>query len=335
LSRSVSCLLVALFLTVVLAPGVADASLPLPRCTITGTERADVLQGTAGPDVICGLGGNDVIRGGGGNDVIFGGAGNDVIYGGAGNDSVWGGAGNDRIVGGAGDDHLDGGTGNDNLVGGGGNDHLYGDAGNDHLSGGPGDDALWGDLGNDTVSGGGGQDLVSGGPGTNTGPRQPNYPSCPKLGSGPESPVPLCLFRLHLDAKYCNGFGSSQGHFPPCVGAAAYGDPTWGPSLFDLPAMWSQFGWAETGRGTERTIQYATLVAGLPIASLFGRLPASNSARLTVNRAFTLTKPQNLHADDDGRTPAGQPGGPVYMDFQNGYVGADIYFEGYLAPGSG
>ena len=282
MSRSLSCLLVALCVTVVLAPGVADASLSLPRCTITGTNGPDVLHGTVGNDVICGLGGNDVIYGGGGNDfiyggagndviyggagndVIFGGAGNDVIYGGAGNDVIYGGAGNDRIVGGPGNDHLDGGAGNDYLVGGGGNDHLYGGAGNDRLSGGPGDDALWGGLGNDTLSGGGGQDLVSGGPGTNVGAPEPRYPSCPKLEVGPEAQGPLCLFRLHLDAKTCLGFGSVQGNFPPCVGAAVYGDQTWGPSIFDVPAMWSQFGWTETGQGTAAHHPVRDVVGGFP-----------------------------------------------------------------------
>jgi len=67
------------------------------RCTIVGTQAADVIRGTRGRDVICGLGGNDVILGRGGNDVIYGGPGNDTLEGGAGNDVLRGGAGNDTI----------------------------------------------------------------------------------------------------------------------------------------------------------------------------------------------------------------------------------------------
>ena len=59
----------------------ADASFSTPprpldpagrpvRCTIVGTQAADVIRGTPGRDVICGLGGNDVILGRGGNDTI-------------------------------------------------------------------------------------------------------------------------------------------------------------------------------------------------------------------------------------------------------------------------
>ena len=67
----------------------ADASFATPprpldpsgrpvRCTIVGTQAADVLRGTSGRDVICGLGGNDRILGGGGADVIYGGPGADI-----------------------------------------------------------------------------------------------------------------------------------------------------------------------------------------------------------------------------------------------------------------
>ena len=67
----------------------ADASFATPprpldplgrpvRCTIVGTQAADVLRGTSHRDVICGLGGNDMILGGRGNDVVYGGPGADT-----------------------------------------------------------------------------------------------------------------------------------------------------------------------------------------------------------------------------------------------------------------
>ena len=84
------------------------------RCTLVGTQAADILRGTRGRDVICGLGGNDTILGGGGNDVIYGGPGADTLNGGAGNDEIYGGPGNDTIQARDGRrDVIQGGYGND------------------------------------------------------------------------------------------------------------------------------------------------------------------------------------------------------------------------------
>ena len=85
------------------------------RCTIEGTEGADVLVGTEGRDVICGRGGNDVAGGRGGID---------VLYGDGGYDTLEGGPDGDRLVGGAGNDILRGGSGSDRLLGGDGRDVL-------------------------------------------------------------------------------------------------------------------------------------------------------------------------------------------------------------------
>jgi Ca2+-binding RTX toxin-like protein len=103
----------------------ADASFATPprpldpsgrpvRCTIVGTQAADVLRGTRGRDVICGLGGNDTILGGGGADVLYGGPGADILVGGAGNDVLRGGAANDTLRAKDGRrDIVEGGRGND------------------------------------------------------------------------------------------------------------------------------------------------------------------------------------------------------------------------------
>jgi Ca2+-binding RTX toxin-like protein len=85
------------------------------RCTIVGTNRADVLRGTRKKDVICGLGGNDRIYGRGGRDTLLGGTGKDRVTGGSGRDSHYGNSGNDRLN--ARDrkrgDRVSGGTGRD------------------------------------------------------------------------------------------------------------------------------------------------------------------------------------------------------------------------------
>lgn len=80
----------------------SPASMPSPECTITGTQRRDVLRGTPGDDVICGFGGRDRIMGLGGHDILLGGSGSDVISGGPGNDVLVGGPGRDVGSGGRG-----------------------------------------------------------------------------------------------------------------------------------------------------------------------------------------------------------------------------------------
>ena len=79
------------------APRPLDAAGRPVRCTIVGTQGADVIRGTRRRDVICGLGGKDTIVGRGGDDVVYGGPGADVINGGLGRDRIFGGGGNDAI----------------------------------------------------------------------------------------------------------------------------------------------------------------------------------------------------------------------------------------------
>jgi polar amino acid transport system substrate-binding protein len=97
LKRSVALLpLVGIAVALVGATG-GSASDEQRRCTVNGTNKADILRGTRKADVICGRRGNDTIRGLGGNDTLDGGAGADTIVGGAGRDLMVGGAGNDAF----------------------------------------------------------------------------------------------------------------------------------------------------------------------------------------------------------------------------------------------
>lgn len=110
-------------------------------CTITGTNKSDVLTGTSGDDVICALNGRDTVDGLGGNDVLVGGNGKDALQGGDGNDVLLGGNGKDQLTGGAGSDLLEGNnapdslntqdavSGNDSAVGGRGPDSCVVDTG--------------------------------------------------------------------------------------------------------------------------------------------------------------------------------------------------------------
>lgn len=148
--------------------------------TVTGSDRADVIDGNAGDNAIEGGGGNDHLHGHDGRDRLSGGAGDDRLEGGtghdqlrggdghdrlwagSGNDSVWGGAGNDTVGGGTGDDQIWGEDGHDTLRGEDGSDRLSGGAGNDRLEGGTGGDKLWGEAGDDLLLGGDGNDQLRG-----------------------------------------------------------------------------------------------------------------------------------------------------------------------------
>ena len=122
------------------SPGRAEAA---PRCTISGSVRADVLRGTPGDDVICGGRGDDLLIGRGGNDVLVGGDGRDEARGAGGDDSLLGAGAADELIGGIGSDTLKGGPGDDLLDGGEGDDILRGNDGLDELLGGPGRDGCF------------------------------------------------------------------------------------------------------------------------------------------------------------------------------------------------
>jgi Ca2+-binding RTX toxin-like protein len=324
--RSLPRLLLATALAALLTPAVASAEIPrkMQRCTVTGTAAGETLRGTPRADVICGLGGADKISGLGGDDVIHAGRGNDSVDGGAGDDRLLGGDGNDRLRGGAGADSLQGEAGKDQIAGDDGDDHLYGEAGDDRMSGGAGDDGLWGSLGADTLDGGPGQNFLSGGPGANLGVSAGQYPDCPTIGQGG-----YCQFRMHFDATVCPGFGASQGTIPPCIGKTPYAPVGWAVYFTDFPGLYAQFSWITT-RAPARMIGFRNFP---PIGFLDGTLPASNSANLSVDSAWTLANPTRLRTPDLPGVRAGQPGGPLYLNFVNGQPGADAYIDGYLTPG--
>lgn len=322
MSRSLLHLLAAAAIALLLTPALAAADVThrLPRCTITGSARADRLLGTPRGDVICGLGGNDVIVGRGGDDKLYGGAGDDRIDAGPGDDVVEGGAGRDRIAGGTGEDSLAGDLGDDVIAGGAGDDKLYGEEGDDVISGGAGDDGLWGSLGGDRLDGGPGDNFLSGGPGANVGVAGPEAPDCPNNGGDG-----YCYFRMHFDASVCASFSASQGVMPPCVGKTPYAPVPWFVPFTDFPGMYAQFSWVSNGPA--RMAGYRNFP---PTAFLDGRVPSPGSADLSVERAFTLVTQSQWFTPDRPGVRAGSKGGPLYLNFKNGTIGADIYIDGYL-----
>jgi Ca2+-binding RTX toxin-like protein len=275
------------------------------HCTINGTPHRDRLIGTPHRDVICARGGPDIVRAAGGDDYVFGGPGADTISGGAGSDHLLGGPDNDRIHGGA------------------GGDFLYGETGDDRLAAGPGADAMFGDVGEDALNGGPGLNHFSGGPDADRG--DPNdalgYPACPDLRNG------YCEIHLHVDIPfsfYCPSFSTG---FGLCAGKSS-GNPAWSVYVQSLPATFAQFGWIDAG-GHKET-QYTAVQAVVPTALLQGWVPHAASPAFAVERAYTVLNPGFGFYTPLGAYP-GTPGGPLWLNFVNGYVGADMYIDGYLA----
>jgi hypothetical protein len=286
------------------------------RCTIKGTEGGDELRGTPGDDVICAKQGDDTITALGGDDYVFGAGGDD------------------RIDGGGGRDHLLGELAHDHIVGGPGSDWLYGEEGNDRLHGEGGDDALYGHLGGDRHVGGPGLDHISGGPGKDLG--EPKRAAagglCPTTG-------PYCEFSLHLDVKsYCPSYSKGMS-IPACVGATPYGPPAWAVYIMDLPGMFAGFNWFDgccyRAGWYYKLTEYGTAVLAVPSSRLIGKVPYAASAEYSIDEAWSLLWPNpgiRFHTPEWPGAGPGKLGGPLYLNFVNGIVGADMYIDGYLFP---
>jgi Ca2+-binding RTX toxin-like protein len=277
-------------------------------CTIKGTKGDDRLRGTPGRDVICAYSGDDTIDALGGNDFVFGQAGND------------------RIDGGPGRDHLFGGIGADRLRGGSGPDYLYAAKGRDRLDGGSGADALYGDLGGDRLRGDS-ADFISGGPGNDVGDPYDasNVADCPTTDR-------VCEIHIHLDVSlYCPSYAKSTG---ACVGRTPYANPAWAVYVSDLPVLFAGFSWWDGGYGPDHWYKETQYGTSPLIAKIEGKVPYHSSPNYAVDNAYTFGWPYGTNitwnTPQKPGVPAGKDGGPLYLNFVNGYIGADMYIDGFL-----
>jgi Ca2+-binding RTX toxin-like protein len=206
-------------------------------------------------------------------------------------------------------------------MGGRGKDSLYGESGDDRLAGDGSADAIYGGVGDDTLDGGAGADQVVGGPGHNLGGPAPNgIPACPSTREA-------CSVSIHVDMKlYCPSYRFA---LAACLGTTPYANLGWDVYLSDLPAMWAQFSWT----GSRNRNVSMTAVNGVPTGRLDGSAPDSSSAAFSVQNAWTLKWPNpsiRWYTPDRPGVAPGQVGGPLYLNFRNGIVGADAYIDGYL-----
>jgi hypothetical protein len=145
------------------------------------------------------------------------------------------------------------------------------------------------------------------------------WPDCPQ---GRE----YCHVDIHFDSfLYCASFTAG---FGSCVGKSN-GNPAFTNGAFaEDAATWTAFGWTGSGR---RLVEYQVLVLGVPIAVVTGQVPGPGSADFSVESAYsTLPEPGHWVTPNLPGVRAGQPGGPLYLDFESGSIGADVYIRGYL-----
>ena len=78
-------------------------------------------------------------------------------------------------------------------------------------------------------------------------------------------------------------------------------------------------------------MQYGVLDFGLPVAVHSGTVAGPGSADFRVDSAYTvLPRPGKWRTPNLPGVRAGEPGGPLCIDFRNGKFGADVFIHGYL-----
>lgn len=151
----------------------------------------------------------------------------------------------------------------------------------------------------------------------------PYHPNCPSTG-------PLCRVDVHLDATaYCPNITASAGG---CFGKST-GTALWTTVFRTDAGMFSGFSW--TAVGSKLAVRYAAVNAAVPTAVIDGTMSSPHSNALVVTDAFNLTwqhpgQHWSTKGEGQGSQPPGEPGGPLYVQFENGKVGADVYIRGYL-----
>jgi hypothetical protein len=153
----------------------------------------------------------------------------------------------------------------------------------------------------------------------------------------------VCKFphRVHIDITYgdtialpCPGFGDhASGN---CHGTSE-------PSVDQMPPDWAtgfsphgHFDWGQEGGA--RRVSWDLYSSG---GYLTGTLPGPGSANWSISAAGLngdngrpLPGPKWVSPNLPGKDP-GTLGGPMYMDFENGRWGADVFVWGYLLLGPG
>ncbi len=145
-------------------------------------------------------------------------------------------------------------------------------------------------------------------------------PKCP-------STEQVCSFQLSFDTNApCPNFGAS---FGMCIGTSFGSSVPWTVPVLSIPALFATLQWS--GSSSKSVLISGT--NGGPVSGLIGSVPVSHSPNYSVQDAFAAkwTNPGiRFYTPDIPGVIAGQMGGPLWLNFVNGYVGVTVHLHGFL-----
>lgn len=145
-------------------------------------------------------------------------------------------------------------------------------------------------------------------------------PKCP-------STAPVCSFQLSFDTNaFCPSFGAS---FGTCIGTSTGASTPWTEPVLSLPGLYATL--LFTGSSSKfLSITGSNLVV---VSAIEGTVPVSHSPNYTVRDAYAAkwSNPRvHFFTPDIRGVIAGQMGGPLWINFDNGYIGVSVHLHGFL-----
>ena len=145
-------------------------------------------------------------------------------------------------------------------------------------------------------------------------------PNCP-------STEPICSFQLSFDTDaYCPSFGES---FGMCIGKSYGASTPWTVPVFSFPGLYATLLWSGSA-GKTLSISGTNLAV---VSAISGTVPVSHSPSYTVQTAFAAkwSNPGiQFFTPDIPGVIAGKMGGPLWLNFVNGRLGATVHLHGFL-----
>lgn len=138
------------------------------------------------------------------------------------------------------------------------------------------------------------------------------------------------LPEVHIDtgSSYCRNFEKPSGD---CDGWSSTSAKNWATC-----ARYANFHWDDKPGTHRRGVgTYVSLCgyADYLTATMEGYVTDEAPRRYTITDAWARSNPDQRWCTPEPPlrgASAGEPGGPLYLKFDNGFVGADIYISGYL-----
>lgn len=125
---------------------------------------------------------------------------------------------------------------------------------------------------------------------------------------------------------YCPSYTAPVG---ACPGRTPYANLCWSAYVTSYPYLFAGFSWAHALKETD----YKNVQALIPAGTLLGKVPGPQYADYSIYEAICLLWPSpgvRWYTPDRPGIGPGKEGGPLYLNFVNGIIGADMYIDGFL-----